>query len=52
MQKDLMNFHFYITCYKYYENEKLETRHEPAVDELHAITGTLSSIGVYNHQTS
>ena len=44
---DLMDFHFYITSYVYYDNVKLETQHIPFVNDLCTITGmhniTLSS---------
>ena len=35
-----MHFHFYITCYIYYDNGKLETHHILAVDDLCTSTGT------------
>ena len=39
MKKEFMNFHFYIRCYKYSDNVKLETLHIPAVDDLHTSNG-------------
>ena len=33
-----MPFHFQITCYIYYDDVKLETRHIPTLDDLRTTT--------------
>ena len=45
-----MHFHFYVTCYTYYDNVKLEIHHVPAVSDLRTSTGkhiiTLSNVAL------
>ena len=48
-----MPFHFYISCYVYYDNVKLETCHISTLNDLHTSTGKhitiLNSITLDNH---
>ena len=44
-----MNFHFYITYYRYYDNVKLKTRHILAVDDLCTSIGTRTTTLVLSY---